>query len=371
VQPTFRRPTSRLLVATLAVTVALACAAPAIAKGPTLAEARERTAQLGQQMEQEQQAAADLQKRIVRSSAQLAAEQAQYDDLQRRLIAAREELAKTKATFDAIQARLDDRAVQALSMGGGSSVEVLLESGSFADAVERFEFLDRVQAADAELARKVASAAAALDARQSDLASMLDGQAGLLQRLGAHRSELARLLADQQAHLQALASARQEALDLVGHLERQQARRLAMSGGTAPFGYWSVRFLKSMQAPTCRDNQVVLVAWQVSEYTTAAWNPLATTLEMPGSTVFNSVGVRNYVSLDQGLAAARLTLQRGATTFGYGAVLASLDACNDAMATGQAINASSWCSGCTGGQYVIALIPVVEEYFDRYAGLQA
>jgi hypothetical protein len=92
---------------------------------------------------------------------------------------------------------------------------------------------------------------------------------------------------------------------------------------------------------------------------------------MPGSTVFNSVGVRNYVSLDQGLAAARLTLQRGATTFGYGAVLASLDACNDAMATGQAINASSWCSGCTGGQYVIALIPVVEEYFDRYAGLQA
>jgi hypothetical protein len=40
----------------------------------------------------------------------------------------------------------------------------------------------------------------------------------------------------------------------------------------------------------------------------AAFNPLNTTLRMPGSTAFNSVGVQNYTSYAEGLAATVATL---------------------------------------------------------------
>ena len=47
----------------------------------------------------------------------------------------------------------------------------------------------------------------------------------------------------------------------------------------------------------------------------------ATTHAMEGATDFNSVGVKNYRSLDQGLDAARDTLQGGADSYGYEAIL--------------------------------------------------
>jgi hypothetical protein len=37
------------------------------------------------------------------------------------------------------------------------------------------------------------------------------------------------------------------------------------------------------------------------------------------------------------------------------------------MTTAKAINASMWCSGCANGQYVVDLIPSVEQYYDSYA----
>jgi hypothetical protein len=109
-----------------------------------------------------------------------------------------------------------------------------------------------------------------------------------------------------------------------------------------------------------------MVAWQTAEYTQARWNPLATTYPMPGSTVFNSAGVRNYASLSQGLEATRLTLRSAG--YGYGAILSDLAASADPLTTAQAINASSWCHGCANGRYVVGLVPAVEAYYSRYAG---
>ncbi len=76
-----------------------------------------------------------------------------------------------------------------------------------------------------------------------------------------------------------------------------------------------------------------MVTWETSESTDAAFNPLATTHAMEGATDFNSVGVKNYRSLDQGLDAARDTLQGGADSYGYDAILSSLQACATAEAT--------------------------------------
>ena len=51
-----------------------------------------------------------------------------------------------------------------------------------------------------------------------------------------------------------------------------------------------------------------LKIWQGYENTNACWNPLATTWGRPGSSDFNSVGVKNYANRDDGIAATANTL---------------------------------------------------------------
>ena len=78
---------------------------------------------------------------------------------------------------------------------------------------------------------------------------------------------------------------------------------------------------------------------------------------MPGASAFNSVGVRNYVSLAQGIEAIVFTLE--APNHGYETILSDLRASADPMVTAGAINASDWCRGCAGGAYVLAVVPKV------------
>jgi hypothetical protein len=110
------------------------------------------------------------------------------------------------------------------------------------------------------------------------------------------------------------------------------------------------------------------VAWQTAEGARASFNPLDTTLPMPGATNFNSVGVKNYVSQDQGLTATVRTLQGGSSSYGYAAIVTGLRGCAGPMVTAQAINDSAWCHECAGGLYVTQLIPAVQAYYDSYAG---
>jgi hypothetical protein len=90
---------------------------------------------------------------------------------------------------------------------------------------------------------------------------------------------------------------------------------------------------------------------------------------MPGSTDFNSVGVQDFVSLRQGLAATWGTIENGWDVYRYGAIVGSLRRCAPAMATARAINASSWCPGCTNGMYVLNVVPHVEDNLDTYLEL--
>ena len=86
------------------------------------------------------------------------------------------------------------------------------------------------------------------------------------------------------------------------------------------YGEWAHAFLEVMGAPTCHANLVVTIAWQAQEGTQAAWNPLATTHRMEGSTDFNSVGVQNFLSLAQGLQASKETIENGWDVYRYGAM---------------------------------------------------
>ena len=74
--------------------------------------------------------------------------------------------------------------------------------------------------------------------------------------------------------------------------------------GTMTYEQWAALLLRHVGAPVCGNDLISVVAWEVQERTAAAWNPLATTLAMPGASRFNSIGVRNYGSLEQGLDAS-------------------------------------------------------------------
>lgn len=64
-----------------------------------------------------------------------------------------------------------------------------------------------------------------------------------------------------------------------------------------------------------RGNTLVFLTLSVNEYGAetngAKNNPFDTTLKMPGSTDFNSVGVQNFTSATQGIEATYLTLTEG------------------------------------------------------------
>lgn len=55
----------------------------------------------------------------------------------------------------------------------------------------------------------------------------------------------------------------------------------------------------------------LLEAWQRAEGGTAQWNPLNTTFYLPGSTNYNTAGVKNYARATDGVCATGLTLVNG------------------------------------------------------------
>jgi hypothetical protein len=133
---------------------------------------------------------------------------------------------------------------------------------------------------------------------------------------------------------------------------------------------WAERFLDEIDARNCRDNRIVVLAWQANENTRAIWNPLATTRRMPGSWDFNSHGVQNYLSFAQGLDASRETLENGYDIYGYGRIVRALQRCARPLRTADAIRDSRWCFGCSNGEYVVGIVPLVQDDYATYAARQ-
>lgn len=312
--------------------------------------------------------AVELQTKILALAADVTAARRSLDHVQARLVASQHALAAARGALEDVQTRMEARAVEAFqSLGPGASAAYLLGADSFADLMDRTVMLSSLQESDAALAAEVQYRAARLASTEASLESAATERGRLLARIELSRVELLAAFAAQQSALEQLVGAHRGATRQVGRLERQMARR----AGALPFGDWAARFLEHIGAPTCRDNLVVVVAWQANEFTQARWNPLATTHRMDGSTGFNSVGVRNYRSLTQGLRASAETLTGGAASYGYAAILDALHRCDRDMKTAEAIRASAWCRGCSNGGYVTQLIPIVRSYFDRYADLHA
>ena len=105
---------------------------------------------------------------------------------------------------------------------------------------------------------------------------------------------------------------------------------------------WAKDFLTRLGAPITSSNVQAITAWEQAEGTKAAYNPLATTQSgFAGETQFNSVGVKNYVSYQDGLDANVKVINNGL----YPNILAALQQGNDPMAVAKAIAASPWGTG--------------------------
>ena len=179
-----------------------------------------------------------------------------------------------------------------------------------------------------------------------------------------------------QRLMQRLQAERAQAVTLIAALQSTQRDSALLSLAAAvqgtdavTYGDWATLLLDDLGAPTCQNNLTAIVAWQAAEFTQAGWNPLATTYAMPGDGAFNPAGVRNFASLSQGLQATVLTLRTGSVSYGYDWIMYRLNQCAAPAVTADAINASMWCHGCSGGSYVTGLVPQVEANYDLYARL--
>ncbi len=105
---------------------------------------------------------------------------------------------------------------------------------------------------------------------------------------------------------------------------------------------WARDFLTKLGMPVTSENVKAVVAWEQAEGTKASFNPLATTQSgFAGETKFNSVGVKNYATYQNGIDANVHALTNGR----YTNILAALQAGNSATAVAQAIQSSPWGTG--------------------------
>jgi uncharacterized coiled-coil protein SlyX len=344
-------------------------------------EARARLQDLAEQIRNEAATIGGLRDQLSAADAQVAAATRKLAILMdaRRTLEIR--AARAEARYRVAQGRLDQVAAQAFMNAPGATPDVMmfgaaLDAASIEELGDRMAYSSAVGEAKAEIADQVLGRRSVLDQRTAALDETLAEQESTVSDLASAQAAKSGALAREEAALADLERTRDEVIALLHRLRSRlsasdydEVGRAFQGDAHVPYGQWAGLFLSSMQLPTCHENLVVVVAWEVQEFTQAAWNPLATTHRMPGSTDFNSVGVQDYLSLGQGLEATRETLEYGADIYRYGAIVESLAACNDAMTTAESVNASSWCAGCGNGTYLIAVVPKVEADYATYARL--
>ena len=174
------------------------------------------------------------------------------------------------------------------------------------------------------------------------MGSSMDGIAGVEARIAAIQARFAPVTNT------AVATTSGSADDFQSVLDNVQSTAAAGATSTAPAGaattsreQWAQDFLSRLGMPLTSENVRLMVAWQQAEGTKAQYNPLATTQSMPGATRFNSVGVKNFASYDDGLTANLKAITNGR----YENVLAALRRGDSAVTTAQAIASSPWGTG--------------------------
>jgi murein DD-endopeptidase MepM/ murein hydrolase activator NlpD len=119
----------------------------------------------------------------------------------------------------------------------------------------------------------------------------------------------------------------------------------AASGSLGTRQGFAVALLNALGAPVTSQNLLAVESWEVAEGGgfggLTAFNPINTTLPMPGSRTVTAAGVQAYTSATQGFQATVDTLREGR----YSGIVGALRAGNNARAVEQAVAASPWGTG--------------------------
>lgn len=370
-----RRPARTTVAALVAFAAVLGTLSTARADTRTdIANAQQRLRALEAQIASEQASLVVLQSSIRDSVIKVAEGRRLYDAIQAQLLVSQQQHAEIAARYASIRKEIDSLAVGAYVGGPGAGSFSSIDPLSVRDATDAMQYLSSIVDHKASLAEDAQTLGAQLKAREAQEATVMTHRAAALDQLQSDQNTLMSRFGQQQQQLAQMAQARAQISTLLVKLAKKlraeeiAAARRALEHGVT-FGKWATAFLGSIGAPIERNNLVVIVAWETAEYTSARWNPLATTYYMRGSTCYNPSCVRNYLSLEQGLQATYGTLSQPG--LGYEPIISDLNHNADPMDTAKAINASSWCGGCASGQYVVDLIPSVENNYDAYANASA
>jgi hypothetical protein len=106
---------------------------------------------------------------------------------------------------------------------------------------------------------------------------------------------------------------------------------------------YAVEVLTDLHAPITEHTMRAMMAWMVAEGGSAKFNPLNTTLPMQNSTRYNSVGVQNYQTAEEGVEATVRTLKEDG--HGYHRIRRRLRLNAPAWAVVDAIIESDWGTG--------------------------
>ena len=366
----------RIAAAFVAAVAALALLASPVGAQTSIGDVAERLNVLEAQIRRGEDEAASFQAKLVELAGQITIERGNLAEIRANLESTDQRVWASEIALGEFKAQMRGRAREVYKRGGAlQMIGVLMGAESMNDFVNRVAYANDMAKKDSALMRD----AIVLNERLRDLQDyqrlLLRKQAAAVANLETQQDNVDDVFARQQSVLADLAHARAEALDLVERLAADlgpgataSLRRVAGHGMTISYAQWAKAFLKALGAPVVRNNMIVVVAWQAAEGTQATWNPLATTMPAEGASDFNEVGVKNYLSKEQGIDASIRTLLRGG--FGYEAILDGLERGAPSMETAYAIQQSRWCHGCAEGGYVIGIVPAVEKYYDDYAGTQ-
>jgi hypothetical protein len=173
----------------------------------------------------------------------------------------------------------------------------------------------------------------------------MDGIAGVEARIAAIQ---ARFAGPGRAGVATTSSSATDFQSVLAGVQSLNESSATGATSTAPAGaaatsreQWAQHFLTRLGMPLTSENVRLMVAWQQAEGTKAQYNPLATTQSMPGATRFNSVGVKNFASYEDGLTANVKAITNGR----YENILAALRRGDSAVTTAQAIASSPWGTG--------------------------
>lgn len=118
-------------------------------------------------------------------------------------------------------------------------------------------------------------------------------------------------------------------------------RMQTVESGTSEATNFYREILSRLGLPQTSENLLFMEAWRKAEGGKASFNPFNTTMKAPGATNYNSVGVKNYLSKEQGIDATVRTLQKGY----YTEIIAALRRGDDATACASALAKSPWGTG--------------------------